>query len=194
MSKARRKGSGIEVSGEDTYKALTLPLLKAAEHLQRTGAVTAHYSDGRVVIPVAVIRGPMVAVLGDGEAGLEAQPWVRVQRYEPEVNSKSWRSHRLLAYDVVHEDFLETYLDMVMDYADEVANAIAQNQEVLLTGRGFAAGLGSKVGYPVAVTPMKAEARARARHARMDRLQNLVQEAWASISQRVPSARPDRRE
>lgn len=78
LSRARRKGKDLEVSGEDTFNALTLPLLKATEHLHRLGEARAYYSDGRVLIPVAVIRGPMIGVLGDGSGDLEAVPWVRV--------------------------------------------------------------------------------------------------------------------
>jgi hypothetical protein len=163
LSKARRKsGTDLEVTGDDTYRSLTLPLLKATAHLDRaTGFSNTHFTDGRLVIPLAVIRGPMVAVQGDGQGDLEAVPWVRVQRYEPEPEPRRWRSHKLLAYDVVHEEFLPTYLQIAMDYADRFASSVATHQKVLLSGRGFAKGLGGWAG-PVEVEPLMTEARAAA--------------------------------
>lgn len=189
LSKARRKGGHLEVSGEDTYKGLTLALLKAVDHLEKVaGYARSHYTDGRLVVPVAVIRGPMIAVLGDGQGDLEAVPWVRVQRYEPEVQPEHWRSHRLLAYDVVHEDFLPTYLASLHDYTDQFAKAVAEHQEVLLTGRGFATGLGGWA-HPVDVIPLKAQAQAVVRRTRIRHLRSLVGDLSSAAAARFRSAK-----
>lgn len=144
ISKLRRKGKDLEVTGEDTYNGLTLPLLKATAHLDSVTQFTeTHYTDGRLIIPVAVIRGPMVGVLNDGKVAPEMIPWARATRYEPESSPIFWRSHRVFTYDVVHEDYLPAYMAILTDYADHFASAVRDHQEVLLSGRGFAAGLGN---------------------------------------------------
>lgn len=145
LSKARfRKGGDLEITGEDTYNGLTLPLLKATAHLDVVAEYEKkYYTDGRLLIPLAVIRGPMVGVLDDGKGDLELIPWARVTRYEPESSPENRRSHRVFTYDVVHEDYLASYLEKLTDYADSFAAAVLGHQAVLLTGRGFAAGLGN---------------------------------------------------
>jgi hypothetical protein len=167
LSKVRRNRSDLEITGEDTYNGLTLPLLKATEHLDAVTAYTStHYTDGRLLIPLAVIRGPMVSVLDDGRGDLELIPWARVTRYEPESQPKHWRTHRKFTYDVVHEDYLATYMGKLIDYTSAFASAILDHQSVLLTGRGFAAGLADwqrPVRVDVAPWPQKTEPRRRAR-------------------------------
>jgi hypothetical protein len=144
LSSARRAKGHIEVSGEDTYNALALPLLKATDHFLRvTSNKGKRYTDGRLIVSVIVVRAPMVAIDEDGSGGAEHVPWVRVHRYEPVADHSAWRSHRLAAFDVVHEDFLPTYLETFRDYAEHFADSVLTNTESLLTGFGFVKGLRS---------------------------------------------------
>jgi hypothetical protein len=162
-SRARRKGSVLEVSGEHTFKSLAMPLRKGVQHLLDISHYSgSHFTDGRLVTSIAVLRAPMIAVPEDGAEGLEAVPWVRVHRYEPVANGPWWRTHELTAFDAVHEDFLADYLDVLMSYADRVATNMIDNQRPLLEGRGFAAELGHGA-RPLIVEPVSADVRAMSR-------------------------------
>jgi hypothetical protein len=116
LSKARRKGKELEITGEDSYNSLTLPLLKARDHLFRIARFRrTYYTDGRLVTAVAVVNAPMIAVDEDG--GLQSLPWVRVHRYEPTSFDRKHRAHHLAAYDVVHEHYLSEYLAQLCAFA-----------------------------------------------------------------------------
>lgn len=174
VSSARRNGKSLEVSGEDTYNGLALPLLKATEHLRGvTNFEGKHYTDGRLIISLVVMRAPMVAVAEDGSSGAEHVPWVRVHRYEPAAEANAWQSHRLAAFDIVHEDFLPTYLETLRAYAEQFASACMRCQKPLLSGRGFAEGLGH--GHePLDIEPRTAETRAIAGRLTVESIRELV--------------------
>jgi hypothetical protein len=160
VSKATRKGKGLEISGEDTFNGLVLPLRKSVEHLR---AITRYegtpFTDGRIIAAVAVLRAPMVAVPEDGSDGLELVPWVRLHRYEPNSTGQRWNRHKLHAFDVVHYDYLDTYLGKLTSYASRMASEVVANQKVLAEGRGFASSLGHQA-WPRIVEPQSDETEA----------------------------------
>ena len=172
-----KAGKGLEVTGDDTYRGLTLPLLKAAEHLREvTRHQGSHHSNGRLIATVAVLGAPMIALPDDGRGGLEAIPWVRVLRYEPKPDPRPHLTHRLAAFDVVHEDFFSEYLTQLAMYADYFASTVIRNSKVLLKGAGFASGLGHGA-RPVEVEPRTAETRSMARRL-------IAESAWKVLSGR----------
>lgn len=65
--------------------------------------------------------------------------WVRVLRHEP-----SDVGGGLIAFDVVHRDFLRIYLDdHVLPFAQRFAMLAREHHEVLASGKGFLSGLGA---------------------------------------------------
>jgi hypothetical protein len=142
----RRSGGDLELSGDDSYNGIVLPLIKAAAHFEQAEAPrpTFFYFDAHLVIPVAVLDAPML-LLETTEAQPVARltPWVRVARHEYEKDTDDWRKDRLWALDVVHVDYLDTYVnDNLRPFAEEFARRALAHHEELATGEGFASGLG----------------------------------------------------
>jgi hypothetical protein len=163
VSSARRAGKKLEISGEDVYNGLALPLLKATDHLRSVSQFSkAHYTDGRLIVSAIVVRGPMVAVAEDGSGGPELVPWVRVHRYEPLSDESAWQSHRLAAFDVVHEDYLPVYLEKLHEYVDHFVASSMDCLGILLSGEGFAEALGHGA-EPREIEPRTTETRAISR-------------------------------
>lgn len=126
MSKCQRKGgSDVILSGEEAYSGIILPLVKALHHLKvaESPPKTAHYFDIHYSVAVAVLDAPMLAF----ENGITSMsPWVRLLRHEA-GDAKLGKNDRgkTLAVDVVHRDFLESYiqdhlLPAARDFADKV--------------------------------------------------------------------------
>ena len=81
FSKCVRKGAEIELSGTEAYTGLVLPLIKALHHFRvaKHPVQTAWYFDAHMVITLAVLDAPMVAVSFENQTTtLTLTPWVRV--------------------------------------------------------------------------------------------------------------------
>lgn len=145
LSKCVRKGSSLALSGSDAYQGLVFPLTKAAQHLQirQTPPETAHYFDCDLIIPLAVVDAPMVGVsLDENGAKSELLPWVRVARHQPMEGKHSSDRGTVLGIDVVHKDFLMTYInEHAMPFAKTFAQKALKHHHELADGRGFISGL-----------------------------------------------------
>ncbi|KGQ02235.1 hypothetical protein BBAD15_g12556 [Beauveria bassiana D1-5] len=143
---ARRSGGAVELSGEESYNGIVLPLIKAAAHFEQAQAPrpTFHYFDAHISIPVAVLDAPMVLVeTSNQQPSSRLVPWVRVARHEYDGDSKDWRKDRRWAIDVVHIDYLETYVAQhVQPFAEAFGRLAITHQEELATGEGYVTGLG----------------------------------------------------
>ncbi|MFJ4501280.1 hypothetical protein [Streptomyces sp. NPDC088864] len=146
LSKAAwRKGGSLELTGEDAYRSLTLPIFKAMDHLANLvkpdeKAGHPRYLNLRFTLGLAVLRAPMVAVRRDssGET-LERVPWVRMSRLEPAASSKGGRKRtegNVRLYDIVHEEFLDEYLSFLKDAVREAARNVKRWEEVVSDGIG----------------------------------------------------------
>lgn len=140
----RKAGSKVELTGDDAYRSLTLPLLKAADHLQSLSIADSNKDlyFPRIVISLAVLRAPMAcAFLDNGDQKLVSLPWVRMSYLEPRVSRSPDRSvgefnGRMRYYDVVHESCLPRYLETLARDADILAERMHQHSEELVTGLG----------------------------------------------------------
>jgi hypothetical protein len=140
MSKAHRKGSKLELSGEDAFRAITLPLVKALKYYSQIITPKSEdrlYHDIRVIIPLAVLNAPMVGVrMIEGEARIEAIPWVRLVRVDP--GEDLHRAYiNITSIDVVHIDYLEEFVRFAHDAAVEVARRINAFTVPILTGEAI---------------------------------------------------------
>lgn len=147
LTKAVRKGSEIQMSGDQAYNSLILPLMSAASHFVRTAhpVETAFYFELSMVVRLAVVDAPMVAVrvTPQGEE-FELRPWVRLLRHEPAEPQQQRRNETVAWIDVVHADFLTEYLERhVVPFMEELAVAAHRHHEELATGKGFARGMGA---------------------------------------------------
>ncbi|MEU1673827.1 hypothetical protein ABZ752_17595 [Streptomyces roseifaciens] len=141
LAKALRAKSKIEVTGEETYRSLTYPLLKAVDHLRaRVESRPQSQFQERFIVPIAVVRAPMVGSIfsREGEQRLISLPWVRVSRLEPIRNIDDGKNVGTLVryYDVVHESYLGAYVDSLAEALVEISRRMMANADELRAGAG----------------------------------------------------------
>lgn len=145
FSKCARKGKDLELSGTEAYAGLVLPLIKALDHLAEAEAPGegAHYFDAHLSVGLGVIDAPMLHVLpGSGEPELELVPWVRVLRHEYDPDGHRYARDRVWEIDIVHCDFLETYLtEHLLPFATDFGTKVLGHTEELATGKAFVSGM-----------------------------------------------------
>lgn len=133
---ARRGGSKLELTGEDAYRSITLPLLKSVDHL--TSIVpTGNRDPIRFLAPLAVIDAPMIGTIQHDEKNIFlAIPWVRMSYLEPFNERKSWNrtSSRVRYFDVVHSSRLSKYLEILLEGVRACADRAIENHSVLKSG------------------------------------------------------------
>ncbi|MGW5688388.1 hypothetical protein [Nonomuraea sp. NPDC003754] len=137
ISKAQRAGSRLDLSGEEVYRSLTLPLIKAVDYFRSQSAKDrGARSIPHFVMPIVVIRAPMFGViLREGQQQLIGVPWVRGIRTEPFQEEESRASASTVrCFDVVHESFIETYLTLLKKNLHAAANRMLSLQPVLTDG------------------------------------------------------------
>lgn len=136
LAKVHRKGSSLELSGEEAYRSLILPLVKAVDYFIRQS--TPHrrrlYFDLGILIPVVVVEASLIAahVAGD-DVSLEAVPWIRVARHEP-PGGGILESDRVKFVDIVHVDYLRDFSDAALAAAIEMVRRARTAAVQLLTG------------------------------------------------------------
>jgi len=137
FSKVNRLGKDkVELSGEEPFRALVSPLVKAMQHHERNMAPTRHAYVSYlcdITVGIGVLDAPMVGVrVSETGDKLTYVPWVRVARHESGHRENDDRStSRLLAIDVVHKDYLQTYLGKLLNFAVDTATRVEQFQDDL---------------------------------------------------------------
>lgn len=153
FSKCVRKGSELELSGTESYSSLILPLAKAVDHFAQISKppVSAHYFDAHLVVALAVVDSPMVCAAGEDADQLSLRPWVRIGRHEyAEVAEWHHQHDRMLVVDLVHRDFLTTYLrSHLVPFAETFAERVLRHPSELATGEGFVTHMGGDMWSPI---------------------------------------------
>lgn len=153
FSKCVRKGAEVELSGTEAYTGLVLPLIKALHHFRiaKHPADTAWYFDARMVITLAVLDAPMIAASFENQTTtLTLTPWVRVLRHEYIEEAEQWERDHVWTVDVVHKDFLATYVDAhALPFAQRFSDRALKHATELATGKGFVPGMGKDPWSPV---------------------------------------------
>jgi len=144
FSKCVRKGSELELSGSDPFLSLVSPLIKSLQHFQVAvnPPDTASYFDLYLTLAVAVLDAPMLGVRVQ-ESGNEIVPipWVRTVRHEY-FEGPLWERGRGFAVDIVHKDFLGTYVEQHAEpFAVDFSKLAIKHHQVLATGRAFVSGM-----------------------------------------------------
>jgi hypothetical protein len=151
MAKVHRKGKNLELSGEETFRGIALPISKALNHLRVSSTPGGHrmYFDVRLVFPLAVLRAPLLTVRVENErVDLQDTPWVRLLRSEPDSDGWSWRWPSMTGFDIVQFDYLSTYATAAKRAAEEAALRIAEFAPQLLTGVAVSAESSPGEKYP----------------------------------------------
>jgi hypothetical protein len=147
FSRCVRKSADLELSGTEAYSGLVLPLIKALDHLSNAERPpdTAVYFDAHLCVGLGVLDAPMIVARRDaGATRLEFTPWIRVLRHEYSEAAEAFSRDRLWALDVVHKDFLETYLEShLIPFAEQFAGRVLAHPNEIATGEAFAEGMGA---------------------------------------------------
>jgi len=146
FSKCVRKGSDLVLSGSDPYQSLIFPILKAVSHFDKVQSPpsTAYYFDCHMVIGLGILDAPMVGVrLTNRGTETEILPWVRVVRHQPCPDDNKVERSQVLGIDIVHKDFLATYVDNhARPFAEEFSRLALKHAHVLADARGFVPSMG----------------------------------------------------
>jgi hypothetical protein len=141
LAKAMRKGSKVELSGEETYRGLTFPLLKAADHIkaQARPIENPEIVSPRFIVCLAVIRAPLIGTyLYQGKHIMLGVPWVRACRVEPTTGGeRSYQGGNVRYFDVVHSDFFSEYMEMLVESARLLAHRMLEHDGVVFSGVGL---------------------------------------------------------
>jgi hypothetical protein len=153
LSKCVRKGAEIELSGSDAYNGLVLPLVKSLQHFvhaNRPGD-TAWYFDCHATLAVGVLDAPMISVsVGPAGPVLTAVPWIRILRHEYEEEAERFDHEQLRIIDVVHKDFLGTFLDQhLVPFSKRFAERVLRHPTELATGVAFVPDMGAHGWDPI---------------------------------------------
>lgn len=144
FTKGHRKGKGLEFSGTDPFNNLVLPLSKALDYYaeRRKAQARSHHYFGDLTVAIGVLDAPMVGVCVTEEgAEVHHLPWVRVLKHETRGVDERFGRDRTVAIDVVHKDFLGTYLnDHLHPFAEAFSVLLDRNKEHIAAGEGPAAG------------------------------------------------------
>jgi hypothetical protein len=117
LSRAVPNGKKVVLSGEEVYRGITMPLVKAAHAVRKYlgGAQNnpAKQSIFRPLVPIAVIDSPLIFVSQPTEEPtIEPRPWVRLAVRDPMSGKESpWKPLGIEIIDVVQRSFFGTYLD-----------------------------------------------------------------------------------
>lgn len=146
FSKCVRKGNELELSRSEPFLSLVSPLVKSLHHFQTAvePPKTAAYFDLYLTLAIGVIDAPMVGVrVQEGSNELVFLPWVRTVRHEYCEESDWWERGRAFAVDIVHKDFLKTYIEKHVEvFANEFSALAIKHAEVLASGKAFVSGMG----------------------------------------------------
>jgi hypothetical protein len=136
FARVHRAGSRIELSGEDVYNGVVLPIVKATAYVSKLHEPSgdALYFYPELVLPVCVIDAPMVVQSPDGTATM--QPWVRVFRNETFEEATRINEHDWYMIDFVHSDYLAEYVSMADAFATEYCGRMLAHEPELLSGSG----------------------------------------------------------
>ncbi len=134
----------MHLSGDDPFNRLVQPIAKAMRH-HEAHRISGPYDYASylcdITLGVGVLDAPMVGVhVSENDNSLSYVPWVRVVRHESSIPEDADRKlHRLLAIDIVHRGFFQTYLeDHVYAFAADVAGCLKTHENALANGKGRA--------------------------------------------------------
>jgi hypothetical protein len=137
FAKARRKGDGVELAGDDIFRSIVLPLVSASHHLWTVWTPKGH----REIIPtcialnVCVLDAPLVVMMGDPDAPEpKALPWARlVWQGVTSLPLKSVYEHHVI--DFVQRAFLPEFISKhVNPFATEFNRRLQACESVFRKG------------------------------------------------------------
>jgi hypothetical protein len=144
VSKAHRKGGGsIELSGDEVFRGLTVPVLKAVDHF-RTQVEPPEdwlYRTIRFLVPIVVLDAPMVGVsMTQGVVSLVPLSSVRLTITRPKDDAREYESaeeNRIYGVDFVSLESLDEYVTSTQEWAQVLMSRIDEFATQVVTGQAL---------------------------------------------------------
>jgi hypothetical protein len=148
FSKCVRKGKDLVLSGSDAYQNIVFPITKCMQHFRffHKPPATAYYFDCILIVGLAVIDAPMIAVrVSERGPVAELIPWVRVIRHQPKQGDHLRDRSETLGVDIVHKDFTKDFIfEHALPFASKFATLTIKHDHVLADSKGFISGMGAQ--------------------------------------------------
>ena len=92
---------------------------------------------------IGVLDGPMIGARPSAKSNdLALVPWVRILRHEYLDSLDIRHRSKLFAFDIVHKEFLEQYIEQhLLPFAEAFAGLATKHQDILVTGSAFVSGM-----------------------------------------------------
>lgn len=139
FSRAELSGEKVRLSGEEPYKNIVLPLVKALDYVQdlykepRSGSGPLHPT---ILFAICVAHSAMVLVESPHQTMHPVlTPWTRVARLEAKSNPARSSSHQHYIIDFVHVDYFDTYVkDKLLPFAAEFFQRASTVADIIRKG------------------------------------------------------------
>ncbi|HET7443712.1 MAG TPA: hypothetical protein VFJ57_03560 [Solirubrobacterales bacterium] len=148
MSRAVPNGKKVQLSGEETYRAITMPLIKASSAVRTYWAASRRDAKElwtlRMVVPVAVVDCPLIFVRQPAtEPEIEPRSWIRLAVREVMSGKQDvWKPVGVEIVDIVQREFLERYLDdYLLTFASIIRQRACEIHDIFLSGSAMIPGL-----------------------------------------------------
>lgn len=138
MTRVLRKGRSFELSGDDTYRSISLPMSKAVRHYfnQATPKDQHMVYTVSTVYPLVVLRSPIVGVQTQGDSiSTKLLPWVRLVRAESAESEPFRMQTKSRCIDIVHVEFINNYAQQILKTSLEVAKRANRFAVPIITGQ-----------------------------------------------------------
>jgi hypothetical protein len=138
FSRATLSGKKVDLSGEELFKGVVLPLVKAFDHARSMNVAGSRDEQlfPKLILSMTVVEAPMLLVESPSRASDPIlTPWVRIARLESIAKPEGWERFRYYGIDVVHIDFLDEYLSKhLLPFAEEFSRRAVKMAPVLFKG------------------------------------------------------------
>jgi hypothetical protein len=137
FSQAVLNGAKVNLSGEEPYKNIILPLVKSLQFRVQLDRpfIRSDRPVPTLVLCICVLDAPMLLVEAPSKAGDPVMtPWIRVLRLEAKQGEKQ-TSHEFFGIDFIHIDALDWLItENLMPFAREFARRALSLHQVWKTG------------------------------------------------------------
>jgi hypothetical protein len=138
FSRATLDGKKAELSGNELFNSIVLPLVKAFDHRRTLRRVPPQPKClfPELLIMIGVLDAPIILVESPHAASNPIlTPWIRVMRQETDADVNSWHAYRHYGIEMVHIDYLDTFINQhLKPFADEFGRRCIQMANVLMDG------------------------------------------------------------
>ncbi len=138
FSNAIPNNKRVDLSGEEPYKKIVLPLIKAQDHAYQYYKLSSKQSVlfPKMLICICVLDASMILVESPEKPGDPVMvPWVRIVRHEAVEDSRNQLAYKFYSIDAVHVDYLDEFLNQnLLPFANEFKLRAIEAEEILFRG------------------------------------------------------------